>query len=659
MLPKHRLCRLTAPLRAVTTRSSRFSLSSHDSITEISDAWVRRSRKDYENADVIRAQAQHAIFKIVASNKAPSIFAVCVDGFDPQYVEDTPKESMPFIKSLIDSSNAVSSATATAPSDSSSGVRGQEPGFFIGDGAMPSFTNPNNVGIITASPPSKHGISGNYYFDSKLGKDVPMTSASMIRADSLLAAAHLAGFDVIVVTAKDKLLNLLSHQLPATSGIASASATLPEETLEITDQPAVIRISMESVAASAPSTAGEHNAPTSVKLSSQTTPDIRLLKSLLQWPEPADTAGAAKSSNGSKYPSIYDPEISHAVIAAGRVVAQHLRSERERKNVRFPLWSSQFAYPLATHRPVLAYLSTTDYVQHKHAPGSSASNVFCRGLDEQIGKLTSVNGTSGTKAAGAKPRAATGAGSIGVVQGASNIHIGITADHGMNNKFDSDGAPNIHFVEDAIVNSLRASSTHFDGFDINQAMDCVTISSRQHPADVGQSRNSMVHILVRATLPITDAHIVHHGALGGYCCVHVDVVGEGSHNPEQLVRLKADFLMHVAQHLESLYGIARVLSRTQAAYECELPSDRIGDLIVIAESNWVLGKSRCYHQSGGMLDAVAVGLRSHGSWYERIVPMIFTGPVTPAWRNYLQGGGRPGRNWHLLPVLLAGAASAL
>ena len=28
---------------------------------------------------------------------------------------------------------------------------------------MPTFTNPNNVSIITGVPPSVHGISGNFF----------------------------------------------------------------------------------------------------------------------------------------------------------------------------------------------------------------------------------------------------------------------------------------------------------------------------------------------------------------------------------------------------------------------------------------------------------------------------------------------------------------
>jgi phosphonoacetate hydrolase len=32
-------------------------------------------------------------------------------------------------------------------------------------GAMPSFTNPNNISVITGVPPSVHGISGNFFLN--------------------------------------------------------------------------------------------------------------------------------------------------------------------------------------------------------------------------------------------------------------------------------------------------------------------------------------------------------------------------------------------------------------------------------------------------------------------------------------------------------------
>jgi phosphonoacetate hydrolase len=37
---------------------------------------------------------------------------------------------------------------------------------------IPSFTNPNNLSIVTGAPPSVHGICDNYFCDAELGTEV-------------------------------------------------------------------------------------------------------------------------------------------------------------------------------------------------------------------------------------------------------------------------------------------------------------------------------------------------------------------------------------------------------------------------------------------------------------------------------------------------------
>jgi hypothetical protein len=69
----------------------------------------------------------------------------------------------------------------------------------------PSFTNPNNLSIVTGAPPSVHGICGNYLFDTASNTEVMMNDPKWLRAPTLLAALADAGFSVAVVTAKDKL----------------------------------------------------------------------------------------------------------------------------------------------------------------------------------------------------------------------------------------------------------------------------------------------------------------------------------------------------------------------------------------------------------------------------------------------------------------------
>jgi len=100
---------------------------------------------------------------------------------------------------------------------------------FMKDGAhvhassvIPSFTNPNNLSIITGRPPSVHGIAGNYFYDTANGVEVMMNDPKFLRAPTILSGVHDAGFKVAAVTAKDKLRTLLSHGLDYGTGRAIA-----------------------------------------------------------------------------------------------------------------------------------------------------------------------------------------------------------------------------------------------------------------------------------------------------------------------------------------------------------------------------------------------------------------------------------------------------
>ena len=84
---------------------------------------------------------------------------------------------------------------------------------LAGDCVVPSFTNPNNLSIVTGTPPSVHGICGNFFYDVDADAEVLMNDARYLRAPTILATAAKAGASVAVVTAKDKLRSLLGHQL--------------------------------------------------------------------------------------------------------------------------------------------------------------------------------------------------------------------------------------------------------------------------------------------------------------------------------------------------------------------------------------------------------------------------------------------------------------
>ena len=88
--------------------------------------------------------------------------------------------------------------------------------------AIPSFTNPNNLSIITGAPPAVHGIAGNYFLDPSSGQEVMMNDPRFLRAPTILAAFHEEGARVAMVTAKDKLRTLLGAGLTTSTGRAIA-----------------------------------------------------------------------------------------------------------------------------------------------------------------------------------------------------------------------------------------------------------------------------------------------------------------------------------------------------------------------------------------------------------------------------------------------------
>ena len=98
-----------------------------------------------------------------------------------------------------------------------------------GLGQMPSFTNPNNVSIVTGRPPSVHGISGNYYFDRQRGEEVPMTDPRFLRVPTIFEKMEQAGVRTLCVTAKDKLRALLGASREGGPAPVSLSAEKAHE----------------------------------------------------------------------------------------------------------------------------------------------------------------------------------------------------------------------------------------------------------------------------------------------------------------------------------------------------------------------------------------------------------------------------------------------
>ncbi len=97
-------------------------------------------------------------------------------------------------------------------------------------GALPSFTNVNNCAMVTGTAPLQTGIGGNYIIDPETGEEVMTNSSRFLRNDTILAAASAAGRKVAMVTAKDKLRELLSKGM---DGIAVSAEKADEVSLEV------------------------------------------------------------------------------------------------------------------------------------------------------------------------------------------------------------------------------------------------------------------------------------------------------------------------------------------------------------------------------------------------------------------------------------------
>jgi phosphonoacetate hydrolase len=248
---------------------------------------------------------------------------VCVDGCEPEYV-----------------TRAVDHGTAPWLGDVLANGTARR-----ADAVVPTFTNPNNLSIVTGAPPAVHGICGNYFYDREAGVEVMMNDPKYLRSDTLLAAFSRAGASVAVVTAKDKLRRLLGHGM---RGICFSSEKADQTTL------------------------AEHGLDDALKVV------------------------------GLPLPSVYSAALSEFVFAAG---------------VRL----------MESVRPDVMYLSTTDYVQHKHAPGTPEADAFYQMMDGYLARLGALGAT-----------------------------VALTADHGMNAKTDAAGAPDVVYLQDLLDGWLGA-----------------------------------------------------------------------------------------------------------------------------------------------------------------------------------------------------------
>jgi phosphonoacetate hydrolase len=128
---------------------------------------------------------------------------ICVDGFDPAYLD----------RGIADG------ILPTIAGFARDGWLGRA------DAVMPTFTNPNNVSIVTGAPPSVHGIAGNYYLDRASGREIAINDDTLLRSETILGRIAEAGVATAAVTAKDKLRRILGHRLNGPSLSAECADT--------------------------------------------------------------------------------------------------------------------------------------------------------------------------------------------------------------------------------------------------------------------------------------------------------------------------------------------------------------------------------------------------------------------------------------------------
>ncbi len=250
------------------------------------------------------------------------LVVICCDGSEPDYMEVAMAQGlMPNLQEIIDKGENLRAKSV-----------------------VPSFTNPNNLSIVTGRPPAVHGICGNYLYDRESGEEVLMNDPKFLRAPTIFEKFQKAGAKVAVLTAKDKLRLLLGNGLTFNDGTAVCFSAERADACTLSDS------GIEQVC----------------------------------------------EMVGMGVPEVYSAELSEFVFAAGVKLLERMR-------------------------PDLTYLSTTDYVQHKFAPGSDGANAFYSMMDRYLGELDQ----------------------LGAI-------IVLTADHGMKAKHLENEQPDILYLQDTL-----------------------------------------------------------------------------------------------------------------------------------------------------------------------------------------------------------------
>jgi phosphonoacetate hydrolase len=248
---------------------------------------------------------------------------------------------------------------------------------------------------------------------------------------------------------------------------------------------------------------------------------------------------------GMPQPDIYSMELSQFVLEAG---------------IRL----------LERDRPDLMYLSLTDWVQHKFAPHEAEAKRFYREIDTRFGRLAELGAL-----------------------------VALTADHGMNDKSDAAGKPNVIWLQDILDERFGKGDA-------------------------------------KVICPITDAFVGHHGALGGF----VRVWCRGKATPRQII-----------ETVSAIDGVEQVLDKDNACRLYEMPPDREGDVAVISRADVCIGGAEAEHDLSGL---AGHRLRTHGGLSEARVPFILSRPLSDAYR--LKAGVATLKSYQIFDFALNGTA---
>ncbi len=138
---------------------------------------------------------------------------ICLDGSQKEYLDEASKANLtPNLDTLINNGQSL-----------------------LAQSAIPSFTNPNNVSIITGQPSSVHGICGNFFYTPQTKQEVMMNDSKYLRAPTIFEKYFYLGSKIAIVTAKDKLRNLLGNGLEFDNkkAICFSAEKSDEATLEL------------------------------------------------------------------------------------------------------------------------------------------------------------------------------------------------------------------------------------------------------------------------------------------------------------------------------------------------------------------------------------------------------------------------------------------